>query len=440
MKYIYGLNRSGLSIINYLNKKKEDFFCWDDNNEVINKLKKKFNNKIISPNNLNPNLISEAFITPGISLDDKKINILKKNKIKLFRDLELYSRQTKDKKIIAITGTNGKSTTAKLISDILIENNTLNFLGGNIGTPLLDFAKINIKIDYHVIELSSYQLESFTNFFPHISILLNITPDHLDRYKDFESYVSQKEKIISKINKYNIVSLDNKANIKIYNKYKNKIIPISTKPIENGIFFEDNFIKDRYFKRKKDIKIEFMSSSLYGKFNIENILAAYAVSKILNLKNEKFIKVVKKFKGLEHRLETIYKNKNMQIINNSKATNLDASINSVINYENISLIIGGRTKNKDFKKFLDYKKKISKIYLIGESSKLIYNQLSNILECEIFENLEFALRKVFIDIRLKKNYQTILFSPACSSFDQFKDFEDRGKVFKSIVKKNINAL
>ena len=220
MKYIYGLRKNGESIVNYLNFINENFFCWDDN-IVIRKKIKRINKKInlMEPEKLNFKLIKESFITPGISLKNKKTNILKNNKIKLYRDLELYSRIAHKKKIIAVTGTNGKSTTTKLISDILNQNDIPNFMGGNIGIPLLDFPITHNNLKYHVIELSSYQLESFRKFNPYIAILLNISRDHLNRYKNFKEYISQKEKIIISNQKgYKIICIDDKNTNLIYQK------------------------------------------------------------------------------------------------------------------------------------------------------------------------------------------------------------------------------
>ena len=440
MKYIYGLNKSGQSIIDYLDSINEEYFCWDDNKKIREKVKK-FNIKanIVNPINLDYQLIKEAFITPGISLNDKNLDLLKKYNVKLFRDLELYSRIAKDKKIIAITGTNGKSTTTKLISEILDAHNIKNFAGGNIGLPLLDFKKeVEVK-EIHVIELSSFQLESAISFNPFISILLNISPDHLDRYDNYQEYILQKEKIIDANKKgLSILSLDDPITINIYNKNKEKIIPISFNYLKKGIYFKENNIVDNYFELNKVINIPSFSSSLFGSFNIQNILVAYIVIKILSLDTVKFLQVIKNFKGLPYRLENIYKNNYLQIINNSKATNVEASVRSIINYNNISLILGGRAKEKKFTQILNYKKNINKIYLIGESANYIFNQLNKQISCEICFNLEIAIEKIFLDIKQYNKFQTILFSPGCASFDQFKDYDERGKRFNEIIDKIIN--
>ena len=442
MKYIYGLSKSGQSIIDYLDSINEDYYCWDDNKKIREKLQN-CNNKVnlVNPINLDLQLVNECFVTPGISFNNSKIKILKKNNINLFRDLELYARLTEDKKIIGVTGTNGKSTTTKLVSDILSSNNIKNFAGGNLGLPLLDYKKLDNKIKFHIIELSSFQLESFVSFNPFVSILLNISPDHLDRYKSFSEYILQKEKIIN-LNKngLNIISLDDSNTLDIYKKNKEKFIPISVKYLEKGIYYKDNFIVDNFFDHNKKINISSMSPSLFGFFNIQNILAAYTVSKILELDTNKFIKVIKNFKGLPYRLEKIYQNDYLQVINNSKATNVDSSIKSIMNYENIYLILGGKQNEnkKEFNKILNYRKKINKIYLIGETSISIYNQLKNEINCEICNTLDIAIKKIFLDIKKCKTFQTILFAPACASFDQFKNYEDRGERFTELITKMTN--
>ena len=197
MKYIYGLNKSGLSIIDYFNSIEEPFIAWDDDEKKRKNVSQIYKKIILKhPKDLNFSKIQEAYITPGIDLNHNNLTELHNHKVVLYRDLELYSKLITNQKIIAITGTNGKSTTTKLISDLIQLCKKNCFMGGNIGKPLIDFKNQRNNSNYHVIELSSFQLESAPSFHSYISILLNISEDHLDRYKDMSLYIDAKLKII----------------------------------------------------------------------------------------------------------------------------------------------------------------------------------------------------------------------------------------------------
>ena len=441
MKYIYGLNKSGLSLINHLSKTSESFIAWDDNEKRRQKISLTFKDIVFKhPEDLNLSKVKEAFITPGISLNDKKILRLRDKKINLYRDLEFYSKLLSNQEVIAITGTNGKSTTTKLIGDVIKSNKLNCFVGGNIGRPLVDFKNINDDSNYHVIELSSFQLESAPSFFSHISILLNISHDHLDRYHTIDNYIHAKEKILNNNKEnYNIISTDDDYCRDIFcssNHLNN--IPISTsKPIKKGVFFIDDKIYDQYFFDKKITTINKISQSLTGKFNSQNILAAYTVSQILGLDVKIFLEIIGSFIGLPHRLERIINNNNLEVINNSKATNLDSTIKSISNYKNIYLIIGGQAKEKNFSSLINFKKNIIKCYIIGESSDFIYKQLNSSIDSKKSLHLANALKEIFIAVSSSKIKSTILFSPGCSSFDQFENFEDRGNKFKELVMKEM---
>ena len=202
-------------------------------------------------------------------------------------------------------------------------------------------------------------------------------------------------------------------------------------------FFIDNKIYDQYFFDKKITTINKISQSLTGKFNSQNILAAYVVSQILGLDVKIFLEIIGNFIGLPHRLERIINNNNLEVINNSKATNLDSTIKSIYNYKNIYLILGGRAKEKNFSSLINCKKNIIKCYIIGESSDFIYKQLNSSIYSKKSLNLADALKEIFIEVRSSKIKSTILFSPGCSSFDQFKNFEDRGNKFKEFVMKEM---
>ena len=439
MKYIYGLNKSGISIINYFNKNNVSFVVWDDNRKQRKKISSIYKNiDFISPKDIDLKKIKEVYVTPGISFKEKKLNLFHSKKIKLYRDLEIYSKLITDQKIIAITGTNGKSTTTKLIGEIINSNNIKCFVGGNIGKPLLDFKNLNFEAKYHIIELSSYQLESAPSFSSFISIILNISKDHLDRYSNMKEYIIAKANILNKNkNSYNIISIDDNYCKEIYFSNSSiKTIPISIKtPIKKGIFFKDNKIHDNYFHKNKAIILNSFSESLFGKFNLQNIIAAYAVSKILNLDTKIFLKIISKFKGLPHRSEKIFENKKFSIINNSKATNIDSTVNSLEGHKNIYLILGGKSKDSNFKPLLNHKKNILKCFIIGESSQLIYRQIHKSINSKISNTLHNAIKDIFFAANQcrENTKKTILFSPGCASFDQFENFEDRGNVFKKII-------
>ena len=446
MKYIYGLNKSGLSIIKYFKKNNIPFAVWDDDKKRREELKSIVSNLIfIAPKNLNFFQFKELYITPGIDFKQKKLNIIKKNRIKMFRDLELYSNLLKKQKVIAITGTNGKSTTTKLIGNLIEQKYKNCFVGGNIGKPLIDSFNSKYNSKFHVIELSSFQLESAPSFKSYISILLNISKDHQDRYKTFKDYVLQKKKIFNSNSSFNIISLDDKHCLNILKSYRYKFanfIGISSiNQIKKGIYIYENSIIDDYFYNKKVIPINKISNSLRGNFNLQNILATYAVSKILNINQKLFNKCIEKFKGLPHRMEKIYENKRILIINNSKATNLDSAINSIKHFQNIYLIFGGKIKNKNFLPLTKYKKNIEKCYIIGNYSKFIYKQINKIVNSKLSYNLDDAIKHIILDLKSNKNKKTILFSPGCSSFDQFTSFEERGNCFRKLIlnyKKKLN--
>jgi UDP-N-acetylmuramoylalanine--D-glutamate ligase len=348
----------------------------------------------------------------------------------------LYSQITKNKKIIAVTGTNGKSTTVKLIGEMLKLNNINNYMGGNFGPPLMNVYNKKKIYDYHIIELSSYQLEAAPSFKSYISILLNISDDHQDRYKSLMDYVATKEKII-KCNeiKYRAISVDDFYCKKIYEKNikLENIIPFSiNKKISKGVSMVQNKIYDNFF----DNKLYFLNKkniSLQGKYNNQNILVAYIVSKILCLDFRKFLTTIENFKGLPHRLERVYEDKSCLVINNSKATNIDSSINSINIYENIFLILGGRIKSNDFSIFQNVKKRIKKCFIIGESTEFIYEQVLKYFKTYKCFTLNKAIDKIFTELLDEDEKITILLAPACSSFDQYISFSDRGNKFKKKI-------
>jgi UDP-N-acetylmuramoylalanine--D-glutamate ligase len=416
---IYGLGKSGLSTYSYL-KKNNIISLYDD--QIITK------KNIKDTHTTYKEIIKKEFdciiISPGIDINNCKLSrFLKKNHKKIYTDLDIfYSRYAFNQKI-TITGTNGKSTTAKLLYDILKDQKKDVRLVGNIGNPVLLEKKIK-KDTLFVIEASSYQLEYSKLFKTNISLILNISPDHLERHKTINKYVSAKFKLIKNQSKNDIAILNTK-NFYIKRKLKQKKFAPSILKIEK-------YISDRFIK-----KIDNHYFDTDG--NKENLTFVLKVSKILKLKNNLLLKSLKNFKGLSFRQEIIHNSKFLKIINDSKATSFSSSERLLKSLKNIYWIIGGLPKKGD--KFLlkkDDCKKI-KLYIFGKNQKFFINQLKNKMAFKSFLNLKSLIAKVFLDIKNENNFikKTILFSPASASFDTFKNFEERGRYFNKLIKNYI---
>ena len=418
---IYGLGKSGLSTIKLL-KKKNKIYLFDD---------KKINNKSVS---IKKNLISYKklinkevdyiIISPGINIDKCQLSeFLKKNLKKIYTDLDIFFSMHGNNKNITITGTNGKSTTAKIVYEVLKQQKIDARLVGNIGNPIL--LEKNIKINtVFVIEASSYQLDYSKIFKSNIAAILNISPDHLERHKTLKNYIKAKFRLIKNQTKndYAILNTNNiyiKQQIKDKN-FLSKIIKINKKI--NPMFLKK--INNPYF----------MTES-----NKENLLFVIAIAKILKIKTKNLFKVFSKFNGLKYRQQVIHRTKYLTIINDSKSTSFSSSVSILKSMSNVSWIVGGLAKKGD--KFLLSKSesKNFKAYIFGKNKNPFIKELKNVIKYESFINLRLLIKKIFLDIKEDKIHKTILFSPAAASFDSFNNFEERGKYFNSLIKKFNNA-
>ena len=340
---------------------------------------------------------------------------LKKYKNKIITDIDLLYLSNSNFKSIVVTGSNGKSTTCKIIYHLLKKNKFQVQLGGNIGTPVLDL-KIKKNI-FLVIEASSFQLSHSRFIHPNYAILLNVTNDHLDWHGSFNAYMASKLKIFNLQNTHNFALL-NKGFKKIFRKkkYRGKLI--------------SNKIKE-YHKIKFKIRNFYLKSST----NDENMIFAFTLAKSLKINQKSFIKSMNSFVGLSHRYEIFYKKKNIVFINDSKATSLQSSKSALMGRKNIFWILGGLPKYKDKINLKDVKKNVIKCYIIGKNISFFKKQLKNKVKFLVSKNLKNATISALKDSRLIKNLDsTILFSPGAASFDQFKNFEVRGNEFKKLSK------
>ena len=408
---VYGLGSTGISVIKYFKKKKiSDFLVWDDNL----KLRKKFRSKSVS--NLKNALKSVDFIvlSPGISLKKTKYKkVLSKFKKKIITDIDLLYLSNLKFKSIVVTGSNGKSTTSKIISHLLKKNKFKIELGGNIGTPVLNL-KIRKNI-FFVIEASSFQLSHSKFIHPDYAILLNITNDHLDWHGSKQAYIKSKLKIFDLQNRKNFALVnENLKDIFKRKKYLSKLVSVR-------------------FKDYKKIKYKIKNDYLKFNTNDENMNFVYALSKLLKISEKSFIKSMSSFLGLPHRYEIFLKKKGITFINDSKATSLQATKHALASSKNVYWILGGLPKDKDKIDLRFIKNNIIKSYIIGKNINFFKKQLRNKIKFSVTKNLKKSISSALKDIKsLKRISNTILLSPGAASFDQFKNFESRGNEFKKL--------
>ena len=380
----------------------------------------------------------EIIKSPGIPNESILIQKIKKNKIPIISEIEFAFRHT-DAKIIGITGSNGKTTTSSLIYHIL-RNSGLNVgIAGNIGNS---FAKLITEKDfeYIVLELSSFQLEYLKKFQPKIAVLTNLSRDHLERYNyDFQKYIDKKLDIVSNHSNsdYFIYNADDK-NIQrelINRKIKSTKIPFSytNQDTENKTFIKDNKIFLNINKNK--LMISLNSLSLKGKHNTQNNMAAATVAKLINIKNEEIKESLSNFQSINHRMEHVLTIQKVKYINDSKATNTNAVYFALDSMTNSTIwIAGGVDKGNDYEELLPLvREKVKSIICIGLDNKKIIETFSSVVD-SIIETTTMieAVRNAY---KIAKPGEIVLLSPACSSFDLFDNYEDRGNQFKEQVRK-----
>ncbi len=417
---IYGMGITGCSTARVLKKLGAKVFCWDDSA----KIRKKIKNFDFSLNKfwLNKNLIDNIVISPGIDICRCKIkNYLKKNLSKIITDLDLFFELNKDSIIISITGTNGKSTTCKIIEKILKTAKYNVRAAGNIGNPILSLNKLKKKYIL-ILEVSSYQLQYSKLFHSKYAAILNISPDHLERHQNIKNYTKIKSRIFFAQNSsdYSYINSRNKYSKFIKNifksqKLKSKLIAVN----RSSCNFLLKKINNKYLKSEG---------------NIENLAFAYKIAKKLKISDKIIIKALNKFRGLPHRQEIIFSNKKLLCINDSKATSFDACLQSLSNYNKIYWIVGGIPKYQDHFYLKNVRKKIVKAYIVGKNISFFKKQISNNIPYTISKNIRNAVNNIYKDLKSNENSKcTILLSPAAASFDQFNNFENRGLHFKSLV-------
>ncbi|NQS88964.1 UDP-N-acetylmuramoyl-L-alanine--D-glutamate ligase [Patescibacteria group bacterium] len=435
---VIGMGESGKEAALLLKKKGAKVVVGEIKNDdkmekEAEKLRKKGIQVVLGPHF--PNLLKDkeiVVVSPGVSLRIPLIQEAHQNGIPVIGELELASRYLSGQDIIAITGTNGKSTTVMLSAEILSRAGFEVKVAGNIGIPLSRVVRKPSPII--VMEVSSFQLETVEQFSPHIFSLLNITPDHLNRHCNFNRYVEVKSNLLKKLKAgdFAILNRDDEIIFPLAKKTKAKVIFFSErKKLKEGVFLEGDKIvaclKDKFVIPTDNI-------SLTNFHSWENVLCSVAISAVYKIKEEVIRQALASFRSLAHRQEWAGEIEGIDFIDDSKATNVGAVLKclDLVKKPGI-LIMGGRDKGGDFSKLKQMiKKKVKLILLLGEAKPKIKEQLLSVKNLVEVDSIEEAVR---IGFKMAKKGDCVLLSPGCSSFDQFKSYKERGNVFKEEVKK-----
>ncbi len=374
-------------------------------------------------------------ISPGVDPRLPVLEAARRCNIPVVSEIEIASWFLSGR-IVGITGSNGKTTTTSLLSKILSASNFSVQAGGNFGTPLISQLESSSEKTLSVVELSSFQLEIIKQFRPHLAVLLNLTEDHLDRHGSFEQYVAAKGNIFHNQQPEDcaVLNADEPLVMKFAKKLRSRPILFSRgKELAEGVFVENKEVIYRIGNLERVI-ISLEDIPLLGAHNLENVLAAIAAAASIGADLKVIPKVVADFKGIEHRLEFVRELGGVKFYNDSKATNVDAAAKSIGAFDGgVLLILGGKEKGGGFTSLRKHiKEKVKSIFLVGSAADRISEEIlgvTNIVQCGEVPN---AVRLAFKEA---KPGDTVLLAPACASFDQFENFEHRGRVFKETVLK-----
>ncbi len=379
---------------------------------------------------LNPDLI---VVSPGVDLHLEPLQKALKKGIRVISEIELAYHFIQIP-IIAVTGTNGKTTTTLLIGEMFKEDGKKVAVGGNVGDPLILFAEGGDQWEALVVEVSSFQLEGIEHFRPRISVLLNITEDHLDRYAHYEDYIDAKARIFLNQSSEDVAILnkDDPVVMKRTEGVRAKKIFFSLKEkLDEGVFSNGQAITFRLGAREEDYPLA--NVSLKGIHNVENMMAALTTARIYDCSKEAIEKALHRFEGLEHRLEFVREIEGVRFYNDSKGTNVGSVVKSLQSFsEPIILIAGGKDKKGDLSSLKELiQRHVKKLVLIGEAKERMGRELGGLTETATAETLKEAVSLAY---QAAKKGEVVLLSPACSSFDMFKDYKERGRMFKEAVR------
>src|SRR5438552_13674708 len=372
-------------------------------------------------------------VSPGVSVDALPIVQARTSGEPIIGEIELAA-QFLPGRIVAITGSNGKTTTTTLTGEILTAGGLPTLVGGNIGTPAISLVERAKPDHIIVLEVSSFQLETIQTFRPKMAVILNITPDHLDRHRTFAAYAGAKARIFEnqQADDFAVLNADDPNCVALAEGIRAHICWISRKKeVQQGASVQDGRIGFRDAGGKREIMLV-SEIPLKGAHNLENVLAAICAGAPMGVKPEHIRRAVQQFKAVEHRLEYVATIRGVDYYNDSKATNVDATIKALESFPaNIHLILGGKDKGSDYTVLNDLlRERVKRVYTIGAAAEKIESHIKGAAEIVPAETLDDAVRRA---AAVAQAGDVVLLAPACASFDQFDNYEHRGRVFKEVV-------
>ena len=374
-------------------------------------------------------------VSPGVPADSPPLVQARALGEPVIGEIELAA-QFLPKNIVAITGSNGKTTTTTLTGEIITAGGYPTRVGGNIGTPAISLVATARPDSVVVLEVSSFQLETIQAFRPKVAVVLNVTPDHLDRHRTFETYVDAKARIFENqlADDFAVLNAADPVCVGLANRTRAQVFWFSRKKeVQQGASLRDGRILFRDSSGQQEIMVA-SEIPLKGAHNLENTLAAICAGALMKCAPERIRAAVRNFKAVEHRLEYVATIRGVEYYNDSKATNVDATIKALESFPaNIHLILGGKDKGSDYTVLNDLlRQRVKRVYTIGAAADKIESQVREAAEIVHAESLDSAVQRASASAQPG---DIVLLAPACASFDQFRNYEHRGKVFKELVQR-----
>ena len=374
-------------------------------------------------------------VSPGVPLDTPELAQVRSFGLPVIGELELAARFLKGR-MLAITGSNGKTTTTALVGEILQKAGIPSLVGGNIGVPVVALIDQSTGETWSVLEVSSFQLESTDQFHPSIAVILNITPDHLDRHGSFENYCAAKERIFAAqiAEDFLVLNADNERVAEAAARAPAMVYWFSIEhPVEQGAWLDNGYVVYRPAKGAATEQVMPLSEiPLKGAHNVENVLAAVVAARLAGAPADSIRQAIESFQAVEHRLEFVARIDGVEYYNDSKATNVDATAKAVAAFDSgIHLILGGKDKGSPYTVLAPLlRERVRAVYTIGSAAAKIESELRGVVSIHSCQTLDNAVGAAAAAARPG---EVVLLAPACSSFDQFESYEHRGRVFKELV-------